>query len=125
MKKGNLFGKIVGFCGTVLLIMGLTACGQGGNSAAGVTSADIVGEYVETGANDVQYITLTEDGKFISDITTSMGLKSHSENTWDYVEGTLTLHYLEYGTDSKYSVSFQGDTMILDNGIAQRELVKK
>jgi len=124
MKK-SILGKMIAFCGTVLLVMGLTGCGQGGNSAPSVTKADIVGEYVETGDYDVKYISLTEDGKFISDITTSMGLKSHSENTWDYEGGTLTLHYLEYGTDSVYSVSFNGDTMILDNGNAKRELIKK
>lgn len=125
MKKGNVFRKVIAGIGVAILLLGLTACGQGGNSAANITEADIIGEYVETDDYAVNYISLQEGGAFISDITTSMGLTTHTENTWDYVDGTLTLHYLEYGVDSKYSVSFKDNTMILDNGTAQRELVRK
>lgn len=125
MKSGNLLRKIMILCGLTLLAIGFTACGRGGNRAAELTMQDIAGEYIETGDTDVKYITLTEDGKFISDITGSMGITMHTENTWDYKDGTLTLHYLEYGVDSKYSVSFKDNTLVLDNGEAKRKFVKK
>lgn len=111
MKKTVLFILMVG------LLIGLVSCGKAG-SASNVSRSDLIGDWVEYSDDGItQYVTLTEDGRYISESVSSMGFTLNAEHTWTYIDGVFTVNYEDYGTTSVYKkVTLDGDTLTIDNG---------
>lgn len=124
MIFGGIFvKKIIGVFLVALFALSMVACGSSSN----VSRSDLIGDwYTEEDDGIVQNITLTEDGKYLSETISPMGFSLVSENIWSYEDGVFTVNYIEYGTTSVYKkVTLEGNTLTLDNGVGKIVYTRK
>lgn len=98
----------------------LCACGKEEAAEHGLTKEDVCGVWIEDMGDGIQTLTLNEDMTYHKNIVLyDPYLETNSEDTFKLEGDTLTMNYSAFGTESKYTVTFEGDTMIWDNGRAQ------
>ena len=107
--------KFVSLLLVAVFAFSLVACG---GSTSNVDRSELIGDwYLKNDDGVEEYLTLTEDGKYLVEAVSPMGFTLTSEHTWTYADGVFTVDYADYGTTSVYQkVTLNGNVLTLDNG---------
>lgn len=111
--------KIISLIIVTMLSICVLACGSSASEPS-VPRSELIGDWIQVDDGITQYLTLTDDGRHITETVSDMGFSLSSESTWTYEDGVFTVNYTDYGVTSVYNkVILEGDTLTLDNGEGQ------
>lgn len=111
--------RVISLMIVAILSICLVACGSSASEPS-VARSELIGDWVQVDDGITQYLTLTDDGRHITETVSDMGFSLSSESTWTYEDGVFTVNYIDYGVTSVYKkVTLEGDTLTLDNGEGQ------
>lgn len=101
----------------------LTACGGGDN----LTVEQVTGTWVRTMSDGTDTITLNSDMTYhkVIKLTSYPPMETETDDTYSISGDTISINYSDYNTVSEYKVTFEGNTMIWDNGDSQTVYTKK
>lgn len=123
--NGKKFSKALITVAVAVMIFMLTACGGSGSGVAPMSQDQIAGTWEMTMPDGIETITIFSDGRYVSDISLNGGTSSHNDRTYEYKDGSLTVHYPDFGTNSTYKVKIKDNQLILDNGSGAKVYTKK
>ena len=125
-KKSRTVFVVPVLLAAMILLFGFTACsGEETKTSTPSSKVEFLGTWERVTSDGLETIQMTADGKYITDIRLNNGTTTHNENTWDYEDGTFTVHYSALGLDSSYDARIMGDILFLDNGNAKLSYTKK
>lgn len=110
--------RIVLWLTAAVLAVSLAACG-GGDS--GLTVEQVTGTWVRTMSDGTDTITLNSDMTYhkVIKLTSSPPMETVTDDTYSISGDTISINYSDFSTVSEYTVTFEGNAMIWDNGNAQ------